>query len=475
MTRLVDLVTMIVLARVLDSTDFGLVALAGSIVAVSDTVLELPLNQALLRLSKIEASHYNTAFTLSVLRGLVLGAVLLLLPWPFAQFFGDPRLSWLIVFLSISPIARSLVSPRLAEYQKTMSFWRDFAIEITGKAVAFAVAIVTALLTKSYWSLASGTVTYSLTMAITSYIFAPYRPRFSLAELKLFSGFLGWMSAAQIISAFNWQFERLLLGKLNSTAQLGIFTAASDIAGIPFLALFVPMLRPMLAAFSTVQDDTAKLARHYQTASSAVFAIGLPLLVGESLVAEPMVRLVLGDQWLSSVVVLRVLALGTVPALVAMPAGPLLMLFGDTRRIFRRNSLELFIKFPLSVIGALEFNFIGIAIARFISEVVAGCYCFMAVRRLLRLSIRQQCLNSWRSVVSCLLMAPAVLLCNRYFANSVGALDAAVNLFVSGGVGASVYAASMYGLWALSRCPAGIEAMAVAGLSNVLNMRRTAA
>jgi PST family polysaccharide transporter len=471
-TRLLDLITMIVLARILLPTDFGLVAIAVSLVAVTDTVLELPLNQALLRLPTITGPHYDTAFTLSVLRGVALGVVLCAAAWPFAHFFADARLSWLVLFLALSPIARSLVSPCLAEYQQAMSFWRDFAIEVVGKLVAFTFAILAALLTGSYWSIAIGTVVYSVAMTVASYVFAPYRPRFSLSELAIFAGFLGWTSAAQVISAVNWQYERLLLGKLNTTAQLGLFTAASDIAGIPFLALFGPMQRPMLAAFSTVRHDEGRLAQHYQTASAAVFAIGLPLLVGESLVAEPTIKLILGDQWLHAVPILQLLALGTVPALLAMPAIPLLMLFAETKRIFQRNLLELSVKFPLSLVAAIEYGFIGVAAARFVSEMVAGCFCFMAVRRLLKLSIRQQCLNSWRSVVSCLFMVPAVLLCKSCFATNGGTATAAANVIVSGSVGAIVYAAAMCGLWTLSRCPPGIEAMAVSAVSNLLQARR---
>ncbi|OYV32903.1 MAG: hypothetical protein B7Z80_25595, partial [Rhodospirillales bacterium 20-64-7] len=64
-SRVFDLVTMLVLARLLEPSDFGLVAIAGSVVAIADATLDLPINQALIRLTHITDAHYDTAFTLS--------------------------------------------------------------------------------------------------------------------------------------------------------------------------------------------------------------------------------------------------------------------------------------------------------------------------------------------------------------------------------------------------------------------------
>jgi PST family polysaccharide transporter len=156
-TRVIDLVAMLVLARILLPTDFGLVAIALSVVSVTEAVLELPINQVLVRLPSITASQYDTAFTLSLLRGGALSLVLIAIAWPFAAFYADARLLPLVGFLSLAPAARGLVSPRLAEYQRGMSFWRDFSMEIGGKLTAFVLGVAIALLTRSYWAMAVST------------------------------------------------------------------------------------------------------------------------------------------------------------------------------------------------------------------------------------------------------------------------------------------------------------------------------
>jgi len=467
-TRLIDLVTMLVLARILMPTDFGLVAIAASVVAVVEAALELPVNQALLRLPVITTPQYDTAFTISLLRGLLLSVILIAGSWPFANFYADDRLIPLICVLSFAPLARGLTSPRLAEYQKNMSFWRDFAVELSGKLVGFAAGVATALATDSYWAIAVGTVVYTLAMAAGSYRLAPYRPRLSLSELPVFSGFVGWMSAAQVISALNWQFERLLLGKLKTTSQLGLFTTASDIANIPFLALFGPLLRPMLAAFSLLREEPERLARSYQTAACAGVAIGVPLLVGESLIAEATVRLILGEKWLGAVPLVQWLALSLIPALFALPAGPLFMSFGKTKIFVWRNTVELCVKLPAALAGALMFGFAGIIAARFLAELCADIFCIIVVRQLLGLSVREQVMGPWRSIVATAVMVVPVMACLQYLGSGTNTTQAATTVLVAAAVGIGTYSLAMWGLWRVSGRPHGIESMVIGAVSGIL-------
>jgi hypothetical protein len=87
--RAIDFVTVLVLARTLTPADFGLTALAMTLIAIVDTVLEIPLLQALTRLKCVEKSHLDTAFTLGVLRGLLVSLVVLAAAWPFSIIFHD--------------------------------------------------------------------------------------------------------------------------------------------------------------------------------------------------------------------------------------------------------------------------------------------------------------------------------------------------------------------------------------------------
>jgi PST family polysaccharide transporter len=476
LTRFIDLATMLVLARLLNPTDFGLVAIAVSAVVIVESALELPLNQALLRLTVITKAHHDTAFTLAVLRVALLTSIVLAGAAPFARFYGDPRLFWLVCVLTAGAAARGLTSPCLAEFHKAMSFWRDFVIQIVGKTMGFVIGTAMAVVTHSYWSIAVGTMGYPLVFVVGSYCLAPYRPRFSLAQLPEFSGFVGWMSAAQIIGALNWQSERLLLGKLQPKAELGLFTTASDISMVPIMALFGPITQPLLAAFSMVRHDTARLARSYQTVSNAIMALGLPLLVGENLLAGPAIRMLLGEHWLGAVPLLQWLSLSLVPALFALAANPLVMALGETRIFFKRNTLELCVKLPILIGGGIAFGFAGIVVARMVAEVIAALYCVHAVRRLIGISVREQLLGPWRSFVAVLVMAPVVIVCVGVLdpgeGTAIGSLQSCFNLIAMIGAGAATYGAAILSLWLLTGRPQGVEAMAVDAVAAIVTRAR---
>ena len=467
LSRVIDLMTMLVLARILQPRDFGLVAVASSIVSIAEVVLELPLSQALLRLPIITRSQLDTAFTLSLIRGATLGSIIVVASWPLAEIYADRRLILLACFLSLSPVLRGLGSPRMVGFQKSMSFWRDFVIESGGKLLGFATAISIALLTGDYWGLAAGTVAFPLATVAISYLFAPYLPRLSLKELPVFLSFSGWFTFAQAISAINWQFERLLLGRLVSLGQLGLFTTASDISSIPLNAILGPMIRPLLTAFAALKDEPERLRRSYQMACDAIITLGLPILVGECLLAEPMIRFVFGERWLPATPLLRLLSLSLIPGLFALPAIPLVMAFGDTKSLLRRNLTEFLVKIPLVLGGALEFGFLGVVAARLVSETVAASYCVVVVQRRLQLSAAQQVMKSWRAVIGVLVMSPVVSLSAREIGVGASSFSAGLDLLASAAIGAAIYAGSLCVLWLMAGRPHGLEAM----VFNVMSRR----
>jgi O-antigen/teichoic acid export membrane protein len=474
-SRVIDLGTMLVLAHILRPKDFGLVAIAMTVILIVEAVLELPVSQALVRLNFVEQAQYDTAFTLSLLRGVVLGVIVCSISWPFARFYGDSRLLPLVCVLSLAPAARGLVSPRIADFSRNLDFSPDFTMEIAGKAMAFLTATILAVATKSYWAIAAGTVMAPLATTITSYVLAPYRPRLSLSALSAFSGFLGWMTAAQVVSAFNWQTDRLLLGKLTSKADLGLFTTANDIATIPVMALLTPIFRPLLSAFSRVKEDPDRIAQSYQRSATAMVTVGLPILVGESLLATPLVRLMFGQHWLGAAPLLRWLAISLVPALFAMPIGPLVMSFGRTQIFFKRNLFEVCVKIPLVIFAAYKYGFMGVIFARCISESATVLFAITVVRSMIGLSMRRQLLSPWRAVVGAAVMALVVWLAAPQFTGVEGTVALAAGLLLIAALGAVTYIGVLWVLWLASGTPAGLEAMIATAVSDLMKRNRQVA
>jgi PST family polysaccharide transporter len=456
-TRLCDLVTLIALGALLRPADFGLVAIAMTLVLIVDTIADIPVGQALLRLPEITAGHLHTALTLGLARGLLVAVALAALAWPFARLYGDSRLLALVMTLSIAPAARGLVSPRMTLFAKRMSFTRDFVMEISGKVVAMVVSVSIAALTRSYWAVAAATVTAPVAMVVISYLLAPHRISLTASEWRAFHGFLGWNSGAQFITVLNWQCDKLILGRLVSKAALGGFTLADTVSSLPGQALIAPILRPVLAAFAHFDGDVDRLRQAYARVSAAVVAVGLPPILVISILSGPLVQVLLGANWAIAVPMLKIIVLGSLARLIAAPLQPLAMALNRNKVFFTRSSWELAVKLPVMVLAVTQFGVMGAVWARLGMSFYNLAVEMELVRRLIDVHPAQQIAPLWRIFVSGALAAGVLWGGGRLLTDVHGLVPMLLGVAAVSAAGCAVYLAGLLLLWRLSGRPAGIE------------------
>ncbi|GGC72204.1 lipopolysaccharide biosynthesis protein [Chelatococcus reniformis] len=466
--RMLDFITLLVLARILSPADFGIVAIATTVVVIVEALLELPVGLVLVRLPRVDRADVDTAFTLATLRAITVAATLALLAWPVSAFYGDPRLFALICAIGLAPAARSLCSPRLALFARDLNFKPDFALEVIGKSTSLVVAIGWALLTTSYWALVAGTLAAPLAMIVASYVIAPCRPRLSLRNWRPFASFLGWTSASQLASAINWQCDRLLLARFVTPTQFGQFSMATDLSYMPTQALVVPAMRSVMPGFVTLSADAQAIRTAYQNAVFAICAIVMPATVGLALLSEPVIRIALSDKWLPAAPILVWMALATIPELLVAPLGALAMALNQTNVLLRRSLAELSIKLPLTAIAAAFYGISGVVLVRVAVSSIICLVSMVLVRKLIALPVRNQLVGPWRIYLSSGLMACVVLVVRPWV------LDASreqlpLHLAAAVALGALAYGASLFGLWLAAGRPAGVEAAVVRGLQQQIH------
>ncbi|QYE35057.1 lipopolysaccharide biosynthesis protein [Polymorphobacter sp. PAMC 29334] len=463
-TRGVDLATLAILARLLDPAAFGLVAIAMTLLLIVEAVFELPILQALVRIEILENGHFDTAFTLGVIRGGVLALVMALCAWPFALIYGDHRLAPLICVLAFAPAMRGVISPRMAIFARQINFRRDFVIEIVGKVAALIAAATVAFTTHSYWAIVAGTVATPTITAAASFGFAPYRPRLSLSHWPAFRSFLGWSSAAQVLSAISWQCDRLLLGHFTTPAGLGRYALASDLAAFPETALVVPVGRPLMAAFALIRNDDTRLRLAYLKASRTIVLLGLPLCLGLSLLADPVVRLLLGGKWLAAIPLLRWLALASVPMLAVAPFAGLAMAEGRTEILFRQKVIEAAFKIPAIALAAMTFGVAGVIAVRIGTSVMLAFVTMALVRRISGVTVARQLTGVARPFASGGAMALTLALVTPRLAAIQSPVLLGAALAATVALGALVYAGSGIVLWQLAGRPDCLEAQIIGRL-----------
>jgi O-antigen/teichoic acid export membrane protein len=471
--RLVDLAALTMLARLLSPADFGLVAIAMSVMMIVEAVMELPLGLALVALPERTKAHFDTVFTVGLLRGAVLALILILTAWPLAKIYHDNRLIALLCVLGLAPASSGLASPRMAEYAIKMDFKPNFAMDVISRFATFAVSVSVAWLTGSYWSLALGTLASPLTLVVVSFIYAPYLPSLTLSKWRDFSGYLRWTTLTQLLTATNWQMDQLLLGRLVSRQELGAFSMASNLSAVPGQILIVQAAKPLLAGFSLVRNDLRRLASAYQKSVNGVVAVGLPLLAGIWFTATPLIRLALGNQWSEAVPLLQWLSIAAMPSLFVSPVWALVMALNKPNIFFRLALSEFIIKLPLMLVGVFSFGILGALGVRVMTAVFAtGCSMWF-VRALIKLPIGTQLLIAWRPTLGVVIMAFTCEMLGWDFLNPQDHGQLILSLIWILGIGGTVYVGSLLLLWFLAGRPDGIEAKALEVLGNLLRRSLT--
>ena len=475
LSRLIDLVALIVLARLLQPADFGLISIAMSLIFIVEAVMELPVSQVLLVERDITRSMMDTAFTLSVLRGLVLAILIGAAAWPFAMVYGDARLLPLIVALALAPAFRGISNPRLALYNRDLDFRRTVATELLGKLVSLCVSIGVAVATGSYWALALGTILSPVTASLMSFVLAPYRPAFSLKDWRLFRNFLSWLSGAQLFSAFAWQMDRLVLGRLAPTATVGRFTMADSLASIPGQVLLTPILGPLSAGLVAVRDDPERLRQAYLKTFAAVALLGFPILAGTALLAHPVVSLALGAKWDMVAPILQWLALAGIPGLLWTPLNALALALRRSTLIFNRQLTDFLVKVPLVIAGAWFFLIPGIAAARAAAALVLAGMAVRAARDAIDLPVWAQLKAILRPVVGCLVMGAVVFPVARLLPADLSRPWLTVALAGLAALGALAFGATVLLLWQVAGRPQGGESMVLGIVTKMLRRGRGSA
>ncbi len=448
--RLLDFVAVVVLARLLSPDDFGLVAIAASIVAIIDGLAAFDVHKALIRRPDADQALYDSAWTLALARG-VLSALIMV---SMAPFFSDPRLSTVLCVLALSPLLLGLSNPRFARFETELVYSRIGIQTLTAKVGSFVVTLAVAWVTRSYWALVAGTLVSSLLLTVLSYALRPYRPRPSLRRWRDIFGFSGWLSLTTAVTTLSMETDKLIVGKLLGVTDTGRYYMTQRVGVLPTRELISPLQRILFPSFSALLSDPARLRRVALESVNVLGSLSLPAAVGFALVAPDFVPLVLGDQWLAIVPLLVILVpyLG-VRATLAMTL-PCVLALGRTRLLFGVSLAYALVHVPLFVAGTAVYGLVGAIWSLVLAGVVYSGLNVWMLHRTLAIRLREILGQLVRPTLASAILVVGLLL----FDGTVGAsLSGWLSLGVRVPLGALLYGVALWAQWAAAGKPAGLE------------------
>jgi lipopolysaccharide exporter len=455
--RVLAIVGMAILARVLTPADFGLVAMATVVIEAIELATTFGFDIALLRDPTVDRSRYNSAWSLNLLLALFCAGVLLLLTYPAAGFYEEPKLLTLMPLLALGMAVRGLENIGTVDFRRQLDFRKEFIFMTSKRVGNFLAAVLLALWLRSYWALAWSIVISRAIGVLLSYRLADYRPSFELSQAKPLFHFSKWLLFTNFIGFLQSRLPDFLIGRIAGPHHVGLYATAADIARMPTTEIVAPINRAVYPGYARQGNDLAALSSTYLAVVGAIWTLALPAAVGLALVAQPFVMLFLGEKWVEMAGTVRVLAVAGFFTLIVSNQYYVYLAIGRASIVTRLALLQLVVMLIGAVSLAPRFGILGVAYAVLIAAAVDAPVSFVIFKNVTKTSWNDVWHTAWRPVLATGAMALVLL---QVYPDGVRAPDevrALGTLMSAAALGAVCYFASLVSAWVLANKPEGPE------------------
>jgi len=465
--RLTGLVSTVILARLLMPSDFGIVAMAMIVVSTLEIFNQTGQKLVLIRLENPTKDHFDTAWTISFLIGLIIAAAILVASPLAVLYFHEPKVEPVMQCLALRAVLGGVENIGTINFRRDLKFGNFFAYNVYPKLISFTVTIALAFTLRNYWALVAGILVGQLALIVLSYTMHPHRPRFTFSKMGELWSFSIWTFFRSIGNYLNSQVDQVVVGGFGGASMMGRYAVATDVAQSPGREINEPMVAVLYPVMSRLQNDMPALREVYLKTLGWTAFICAATGVGVALVASDMQQLVLGNKWIGIAPLMSWLAIGGAIAGLSSGAYGLFDVLNHPKTGARMIWVRLFILGgAILPVGLWTRNPIDIAICRTIGEALFLPGLFHAVHRLTGISFGQYIRALYRPFLASLLMAISLIAANFLLPVS-GALRLAIDVCL----GATVFMSGAWLLWRAAGRPHSPESDVFGRIAKILAVR----
>jgi O-antigen/teichoic acid export membrane protein len=268
------------LTRLLAAADLGLMAIVMAAYTVFESLTDVGVKQSVIHNKAGATDEYlNVTWWFQTVRGLGLFTVAFLAAPLVCRFYQMPELLWLLRVTFIAMLFEGLQSPRVFVLEKEFKFGKSMVFMQSGRVVGTILTIVLAFYIRNVWVMVIGLLTSAVIRLFLSYIFCAFVPSFKIdskcfGDLKKFARGMFGLSMLTMVAM---QTDVLMLGKLVSVGDLGLYSMALSLSQQPVGILYQILSPVLLPAFAEKQDDKQALCRAIFKTSRILVILGVPI------------------------------------------------------------------------------------------------------------------------------------------------------------------------------------------------------
>lgn len=304
----VTFIVSIVLARILDPSVYGTIALVTIFTTIMQVFVDSGMGNALIQKKDADDLDFSTVFYFNLVVCITLYMIMFFCAPMIAEFYQMPELVSVVRVLSLIIIISGVKNVQQAYVSRNMLFKRFFYATLGGTVGAAIVGIAMAYLGFGVWALVAQMLFNTFVDTVILWITVKWRPQkmFSFERLNILFSY-GWkLLVSALIDTVYTDLRQLVIGKIYTKEDLAYYNQADKFPKVIVSNINSSIDSVLLPTMSKAQDDCGCIKSMTRRAIKTSSYIMIPLMVGLAVCADSLVSLILKDKWLPCVPFLRI-------------------------------------------------------------------------------------------------------------------------------------------------------------------------
>lgn len=342
----IGFITSMVLARLLLPADVGLYSLTASLVGLVTVIRDFGVSAYVIREPNLDRNKIANAFGLMLVSSWTLAAVVALFRKPLSEFYGEPGMEGLMLILALNFMLIPFGAITLAYLNREMRFGANFVLTASSALVNAAVSIALAKYGFGAFSLAWATLASTFVSVLGSMCFRPawwpWFPR--LRDWREIASLGLPLTGASLVGQMTSSSTDLIVGRILGTDSVALLGKAIVMRSL-FEQLVMGAVRVVaLPYFSAMQHNGSELKPIYLSSSRLLTGIGWPFFILLTVLADPIILLLFGPNWVAASDLIPWVAMSAIMALPFYLTSSILTSLGMAGTMLRSESILLFAK-----------------------------------------------------------------------------------------------------------------------------------
>lgn len=364
--------SIIILARLLLPEHFGIIGMVTALTIMAEKFKDMGLSHATIQSSEITHEQISTLFWINTGIGTLLMITIIVFSQMIARFYNEPRLIGIAIVLSSCFFLGGLTIQHQALLCRQMRFGALGWIQILSNAISIVLSIALAWKGYEYWALVWKEVTRTVFVTIGTWFMCRWVPGLPKrkAEIRYMLRFGVGITGFDLIHLFSHSLDQILIGKYLGAIPLGLYRQAYQLMILPAEQLRFPVQFVAEPALSTLQNERERYRHYYSKIVSLVAFLSMPIAAYFFIFPENIILLLLGEKWIESAQILRILSLSLFVQPVASTCGFVMITCGKTKRYFWwgvMNAVGMIIAFLIGISWGLPGVATGYTVATYVT------------------------------------------------------------------------------------------------------------